>query len=127
MKIYRTIILPFVLYGCETRSLTLREEHRLRVLENRLLRRIFGPTRDEITREQRKLHNELIDLYCSPNIIRVIQSRRMRWAGRVTRMGEGGVRTGLGSAYLREGNHLEDLGVDERIILRWIFRKWEGV
>jgi len=127
MRIYRTIILPFVLYGCETRSLTLREEHRLRVLKNRLLRIIFGPMRDEITRERRKLHNELIDLYCSPNIIRVIKSRRMRWAGLVTRVGEGDIRTGLGSAYLREGNHLEDLVVDERIILRWIFRKWEGV
>ena len=74
IKIYRTIILPFVLYGCETWSLTLREEHRLRVL-----RRIFGPKRDEVTGEWRKLHNEeLSDLYCSPNIVRVIKSRRMR-------------------------------------------------
>ena len=104
----------FFLYGCETKSLTLSEEHRRRVLENRLLRRIFGPTRDKITWERRKLHNEeLIDLYCSPNIIHVIKSRRMRWAWRVTRMGEGDVRTGLGSAYLREGDHLEDLSVDE--------------
>ena len=67
IKIYRTIILLFVLYGCETWSLTLREEHRLKVLENRVLRRIFGPKRDEVTGE---LHNEeLNDLYCSPNIV----------------------------------------------------------
>jgi len=74
IKIYRTIILPVVLYGCETWSLTLREERRLRVFENRVLRRIFGPKRDEGTGEWRKLHNEeLNDLYCSPNIVRVIK------------------------------------------------------
>jgi hypothetical protein len=90
VKIYKTIILPFVLYGCETWSLTLREEHRLRVFENRVLRRIFGPKRDEITGEWRKLHNgELHNLYLSPDIIRQIKSRRMRWAGHVARMGEG--------------------------------------
>jgi len=86
---YRTIILPFVLYGCETWSLTLREERRLRVFENRVLRRIFGPKRDEVTGQWRKLHNEeLNNLYSSPNIVRVIKSRRMRWAGHVARMGE---------------------------------------
>jgi hypothetical protein len=70
-----------VLYGCETWSLILREERRLRVFENRVLRRMFGPKRDEVTREWRKLHNEeLNDLYCSPNIVRVIRLR-MRWAG----------------------------------------------
>jgi hypothetical protein len=78
-----------VLYGCETWSLTLREEHRLRVFENRVLRRIFGPKRDEVTGGWGKLHNEeLHNLYSSPSIIRMIKSRRMRWAGQVTRMGE---------------------------------------
>jgi hypothetical protein len=82
------IILPVVLYGCETWSLTLREEHRLRVFENRVLRRIFGLKRNEVTREWRKLHNkELRELYSSPSIIRIIKSRRMRWAGHVAQMG----------------------------------------
>ena len=90
IKIYRTIILPVVLYGCETWSFTLREERRLRVYENRLLRRIFGPRRDEVTGDWRKLHNEeLNDLYSSPNIFRVIKSRRMRWDGHAVRMGDG--------------------------------------
>ena len=90
IKIYRTIILPFVLYGCETWSLTLREKRRLRVFENRVLRRLFGPKRDEVTGEWRKLHNEeLSDLYSLPNIVRVVKSRRMRWAGHVARMGQG--------------------------------------
>jgi hypothetical protein len=70
IRIYKTIVLPVVLYGCETWSLTLREEHRLRVFENRVLRRIFGPKRDEVTGDLRKLHNEeLRNLYSSPNII----------------------------------------------------------
>ena len=74
IKIYRTIILPVVLYGCETWSLTLREERWLRVLENRVLRRIFEPKRDEVTGEWRKLHNEEVnDLYSSPNIVRVVK------------------------------------------------------
>jgi hypothetical protein len=89
VKIYKTIILPTVLYGCETWSLTLREEHRLRVFENRVLRRIFGPKEDEVTGEWRKLHSEeLHNLYSSPDIIRQVKSRRMRWAGYVARMGE---------------------------------------
>jgi hypothetical protein len=73
IRIYKTVILPMVLYGCETWSLILREEHRLRVLENGVLRRIFGPKRDEVTGEWRKLHNEeLRDLNSSPSIIRII-------------------------------------------------------
>ena len=89
IKIYRTIILPVVLYGCETWSLTLWEERKLRVFENMVLRRIFGPRRDKVTGEWRRLRNEeLNDLYSSPNIVWVIKSRRMRWAGHVARMGE---------------------------------------
>ena len=77
------------LYGCETGSLTLREERRLRVFENRVLRKVFGPKRDEGTGEWRKLHNEeLNDLYYLPNIVRVVKSRRMRWTGHVAHMGE---------------------------------------
>jgi hypothetical protein len=88
-EIYKTIILPVVVYGCETWSLTLREEHRLRLFENRVLRRIYGPKRDQVTGEWRKLHNEeLRDLYSSRNTIRIIKSRRIRWAGHVARMGE---------------------------------------
>jgi hypothetical protein len=88
IKIYKTTILLVVLYGCETWSLTLREEHRLRVFENRVPRRIFGPKREEVTGGWRKLHNvELHGLYSSPSIIRVIKAKRMRWAGHVARMG----------------------------------------
>jgi hypothetical protein len=76
-----------VLYGCETWSLTLSEEYRLRVFESRMLRRIFGPKKDEVTGDWRKLHNqELHNLYSSPTIIGMIKSRRMRWAGHIARM-----------------------------------------
>jgi hypothetical protein len=88
VEIYKTMNLPVVLYGCEAWSITLREENRLRVLENRVLRRIFGANRDEVKGEWRKLHSgELHILYSSPDIITQDKSRRMRWAGHVGRMG----------------------------------------
>jgi hypothetical protein len=89
MRIYKSIILFLILYGCETWSLTLREEYRLRVFETKVLRRIFGPKRDEVIGGWIKLHNEeLRDLYSSPSIIRIIKVRRLRWAGHIARMGE---------------------------------------
>ena len=98
--------------------LTLREERRLRVFEKKVLRRIFGAKRDEVTGKWRKLHNEeLNDLYCPPNIVRVINSRRMRWAGHAACMRRGEVHTGFWRGNLRERHLLEDRGVDGRIIL----------
>jgi hypothetical protein len=94
IRIYKTIILPVVLYGCATWSLTLREEHRMRVFENRVLRRIFGPKRDGVTGGWRRLHNELHNLYSSISIIRMIKPRMIRWAGHVARI------EGKGNAYM---------------------------
>ena len=124
IKIYRTIILTVVLYGCETWSLTLREEHRLRVFEDRLLMRIFGPKRNKVTGEWRRLQNEELKDLCSlPNIIWVIRSRGMIWVQRVARMAERrGVYRDL--AVKPEGKRpLGNPGIDGRIILRWISRK----
>ena len=104
----------------------MREELRLRVFENKVLRRIFGSKTDEVTAEWRRLHNEdLNDLYFSPGLVRVISSRRMRWAGHVARKGEmrDVYRVLVGNP--RERRHLEDPLLDGRIILRWIFRKWD--
>jgi hypothetical protein len=101
--IHRKIILPPVLYGCKTWSATLRKERRLKVFENNMPKRLFRPKRDEVTGEWRKLHNEeLNDLYSSPNIVWVMKSRRMRWAG-----------------------HLERIG-DSRGVYRVLVRKFEG-
>jgi hypothetical protein len=97
----------------------LREEHRLRVCENSVLRRIFGPKRNEVTGEWRKVHNEeLNDLYCSPNIVQVIKLRGMKWAGHVESMEErrGTYRVWWGK--LREKDHFEGPGIDGRIMLR---------
>ena len=99
----------------------MREERKLRVFENRVLRRIFGPRRDEVTGEWRKVHNEeLNDLYCSPNIVQVIKSRRMRWVGHVACMGD---KRGIFNVLVGkpEGkSHLGDPSVDGRIIIRCI-------
>jgi hypothetical protein len=103
----------------------LREERRLRVFENEVLRRIFGPKKDEVTGKWRKLHNEdLHDLYSSPNIVRVIKSRRMRWAGHVARMRRQAC-VGFWWGNLRKRDHWGDQSVDGRIILGWIFREWD--
>jgi hypothetical protein len=108
--------LPVVLYGCESWSLALRKEHKLRVFENRVLRRIFGPKGDEVTGEWRKLHNgELHNLYSSQDIIRQIKSRRMRWTGYVARMGEGRKMYSILVGSPKEGDNSEDLGVDGRM------------
>ena len=89
IRIYKTIILPVVLYGCETWALTKTQENRFRVFENKVLRKIFGARKDKVSGEYRKLHNhELEELYKSPSIVRIIKSRRLRWAGHVARMGE---------------------------------------
>jgi hypothetical protein len=133
VKIHRTIILPLVLYGCATWSLTLREEHRLRVFENRMLRRIFGPKRDEVTGEWRKLHNgELHNLYSSPCIIRQIKSRRTRFAKHLAHRGQERRKcTTFWWESLKERDHSEDQGVDGRMSLEWILgrlagRVWSG-
>jgi hypothetical protein len=106
--------------------MTLREERRLRVFENRVLSRIFGPNRDEVE-ECGKLRNEkLYYLYSSPKGIRMMKSRRMKWTGHVARLGRGEVHTGYRCGNLRDRDNLEDPSVVWRIILRCIFRKCDG-
>jgi hypothetical protein len=123
IKVHRNIILPVVLYECATWSPTLREESRLSVFENRVLRRLFGPKRDEVTREWRKLHKaKLNDLFSSPYIAWVIKSRRMWWAGNVADIGRGEVYTGFWCGNSREGDNLEDPDLNEKEILSSIFR-----
>jgi hypothetical protein len=121
IRVYKTIILPVVLYGQEDWSLTLREEHRL------VLRKIFEPKRDEVTGEWIKLHNEeLRDLYSSPSIIRINKLRTMRWARHVTRMGEkrNAYRLLVGKP---EGKRPLDQDVGGCIILGWLYERWDGV
>jgi hypothetical protein len=130
IKIYRTIVLLFVLYGCETWSLTLKEEYRLRVFENRVLRRIFGPRRHKVTGAWRRLDKEeLYFLYSSPSIIRVIKSRRLRWTGHIARMGERScayrvlVGTSKGRRPLGRTRHRsEDIFKTEK----WVGVSWTG-
>ena len=129
IKVYRIIMLPVVLYGCETWSPKLRDERRLRVFENRVLRKVFEPKRDEETGEWRKLHKEelsdpvLLTQYCAGG---KIEENEM--GGACGAYGGGGeVCTGFWLGNLRERDHLGDPDVDGSIILRWIFRKWEGV
>ena len=117
-----------VLYGLETWSLTLREEGRLKVFENRVLRGIFVPMWDKVTGGWRKLLNEeLNDLCCAHNIVEVMKSRRMRLAGHVARIRErrGAYRVLVGN--LRARDNLENPGVDVRIVLKWMFRKWDWI
>jgi len=133
MKIYRIVILPVVLFGCETWSLKLREERKPRVFENRVLGRIFGPRRDKVAGEWRRLNNgELNDLYTSHNIVRVKKWKRMKWVGNVARMGEESEvyrvlvgkpegRRPLGRTRRRWVNNIRtDLQEEECVYLDWI-------
>jgi hypothetical protein len=117
-----------VLYGCETLSLTLREEHRVRVFENRVLWRIFGPRRYEVTGGCRKLHNEeLRNAYSSPSVIRMIKPRRMMGRACSTNGGKSGMRVGYWWESQKESGHYDDIDVGEWIILKWILERLEGV
>jgi hypothetical protein len=129
VEIYKTIILLFVLYGCETWSLTLREEHRLRMFENRVLRGVFGRKGDEVTGEWRKLHSgELHNLNSPSNIIRQMKSSRKRWAWHVARMGGGGGETCTRFWWEspKEKDHLKDRGVDGRMGSEWTLGRLVG-
>jgi hypothetical protein len=119
IKIYKTVVLSVMLYGCRTWTFTLREEQRLRVFENRVLRRIFGSKREE-DGSWRKLHNdELHSLYSSPNIVSVFKSRMMMWVGHVACMGEGRGVYGVLLGGPKARDHCEDLGIGGKITLRW--------
>jgi hypothetical protein len=127
VKIYKTIILLVVLYGCEIWSLSLREEHTMRIFENRVLRRIFGPKRDELTGQSRKLlSEELRNWYSLPDIIRQMKLRRMRWAGHVARMGEGRNVYRILLGMPEEKKHLKDQGLDGRMESKWTLDRLVG-
>jgi hypothetical protein len=116
--------LPVVLYGCKTWSLTLRGKHRLKVFENRVLRKIFGLKRDEMVGSWRKLHNEeLHKLYFWPNKIIMIKSWRMRWVRHVASIGEKRVYIGFWRESQNERDPQEDLDAGGRIILRQILER----
>jgi hypothetical protein len=126
IKIYRTIILPVVSYGCETCSITLREECRLRFFESRVLRRIFGPKRDEVTGEWRRLRDEeLYAVYSSANIIRVIKIKKTEMGRACSTYGD---RKGAYGVLVKnpEGDLLEGPGVNGMIILKWISKNWDA-
>jgi hypothetical protein len=124
IRIYKTIILAVILYECETWFLTLKEEQRLRVFENRVLRRIFGPKRGEVTGGWRKLHNEeLHNLYSSPSAIIIIKSRRMIWARHVARMRKKRNEHKIMVAKPAGKKHWEAQGVVGWTILKWIFER----
>jgi hypothetical protein len=127
IKIYRSLILPVVLYGFETWSVTVSEECRLSVFKNRMLSRILGPKRDEVTGERRRLHNhQLYDLYSSPNIIQVIKSRRMKWVGHVVHMGE---RRGADKVLVGKPEGKRPRGRPRprwEEILKWFYKKLDG-
>ena len=132
IKVHKTIILPVGLYRCETWLLTLREERTLRMFENRVLRKIFGPRKERETGEWRKPHNEeLHDLHSSPNIIRVIKSRRMRWRGHVARMGDRKVayRPMVGKPMGKRPFGRPKLGWEDnnKMDLTWDGRAWIGL
>jgi hypothetical protein len=126
VKIYKTIILP-VVYGCTSWFAALREEDRLKAFENRVLRRIFGPKRDEVTGEWRKLHSEELHiLYSSQNTIRQIKSRRIRWPGHVARMGEEKRCTRFCWKSPKERDHSVDRGADGKTGSEWILGRLPG-
>jgi hypothetical protein len=127
IKIYKTIILPAVLYGCEIWFLTIWKEHRLGLFENRVLRRMFGHKRDEVTGEWRKLHNEeLHNLYSSSNIIRQMKSRLMRWAGHVACMVDSRKVFKVLVESPKERDDSEDQGVGGRMGSEWILGRMAG-
>jgi len=124
IQIYRIIIFHVVLYGCETWSFTLRDESRPKMFENRVFRRIFGPKKNEVRREWRKLRNEeLNDGYFSPNIVRVMKTENNKMVGSRSMYGGAEVCIGFWWGNFRERDHLEDQGINGRIILKRIFRK----